>query len=279
MPQLSRRMIAVAIGGTALMGLAAAPAPVAVSVGDGTVNATRLVPYDNAFAVTYEVADGERIETGIWSDQLRMRDVGGRKAWVRVQSLASFTGLVLTSVNTFDPATFAPISTILKNRDGSREYWTYSGTRASGHIIDADGHTTEKTVALSRPGFDFNCCMASLIPAALPLAEGRDFALPGVPAKDGDPDIYPFHVRGRERIKAGSLGMVDAWAVELHPAGNAKVTFWITDKPRRLVRERLEGFPTKTCMPPDIPEHASCQAQAETAGLQFNQTFDMLGSR
>lgn len=241
------------------------------------MSATRLVPYDNAFAVTYEVANGEKIETGIWSDQLRIRDVSGRKAWVRTQSLASFTGLVLTSVNTFDPVTFAPISTVLKNRDGARQYWTYTAKTAEGHIFTPDGNESIKSIKLSKSAFDFNCCMASLIPAALPLAANKDFRLPGVPAADGDPDIYPFHVRSRERINAGYLGTVDAWPVEFHPPSGGMVTFWITDHPRRLVRERLEGFPMKTCPPPDVPEHASCQAQTASAGLQFNQSFDMIG--
>jgi len=248
-----------------------------VVVADGTVDARRLVPYDNAFAVTYEVANGEKIETGIWSDQLRIRDIGGRKAWVRTQSLASFTGLVLTSVNIFDPVTFAPISAVLKNRDGARQYLTYTGATAEGRLYSPDGKETIKSIKFSKPAFDFNCCMASLIPAALPLAASKDFALPGVPASDGRPDIYPFHVRNRERINAGYLGTVDAWPVEFRPPTGGLVTFWITDHPRRLVRERLEGFPMKTCPPPDVPEHASCQAQTPSAGLQFNQSFDMIG--
>lgn len=249
-------------------------------VGDGIVNAAKLKPYDTAFAVTYDVANGEKISTGIWTDQLRLRDVDGRKAWVRIQSMATFNGLVLTSVNTFDPVTFAPIGTILKGRDGAREYWTFANTIAKGRIVGPDAHETVKTVTSTRPAFDFNCCMASLVPAALPLAVGKTFVLPGVPAKDGNPDMYRFHVRGRERIRAGYLGLVDTWVVDFHQPGSGTVTFWITDNPRRAVRERLVGFPNaKTCTAPPTAAAAACQAQTTTAGLHFDQTFEMLGSR
>ncbi len=257
------------------------PNPVDVVVGDGVVDATRLRPYDNAMAVTYDVANGEKISTGIWADQLRLRDVNGRKAWVRTQSMASFNGGVLTSVNTFDPVSFAPISTILKRRDGSSEYWTFSDGRAEVHTVAPDGKTTVKTGRLA-PSYDFNCCMASLIPAALPLAIGKSFSLPAAGALDAVPDRFVFHVKGRERIKAGFLGVVDAWVVEGNPpnSGGGTVTFWITDNPRRLVRERLTNFPAnKTCAAPDVAEHASCPAQGTVAGLRFNQTFEMLGNR
>src|SRR5438128_2404923 len=177
---------------------AAAPPSVSrefkVSLGDGTVNAAKLKPYDNALVANQITADGQLLVPGIWTDQLRLREIKGRKLWVRIQTLGYYDGRVISSVNMFDPVTFAPVGNLLVNPDGSREVWTFTSAGGEGHITDTSGHETVMKVPSKAPSFDFNCCMRSLIPAALPLAAGRTFALPAVPA-EGDPDVVIEKVR------------------------------------------------------------------------------------
>jgi len=230
---------------------------IAVKLDGGTANAAKLKPYDNAFVVTQRVSDGRVIEAGIWTDQLRLRDVKGQKLWVRTQSIGYFDGRVMNSVNTFDSKTFAPVSNIQVNPDGSKEQWSFSPTSAEGHLTDASGHQSVVTVPFRNPSFDLNCCMRSLLPAALPLAKGREFVIPVVPAQ-GDPEVVMEKVVGRERIQAGYRGMLDAWVVETPVPGGGTVRFWIAETPPFLVHMTLIGTPGK-------------------GGIPYDQFFDMVG--
>jgi hypothetical protein len=243
--------------------VASAPAPrahsaVAVSLGDGTMNAARLKPYDNAFVVTQIVENGDRIVPGVWTDQLRLRIVNGRQAWVRTQALGYFDGRVISSANAFDPRTFAPISTLLVHPDGSKESWVFGAKDVEGHIIDVKGEETVKHLP-PKAAYDFNCCMLSLIPAALPLAAGKSFIVPGFMPGD---EATPFRVRSRERVRAGYLGMVDAWRVETPGPGGGVIAFWIADRPPFLVHMTLTGIP----------------GNKNKAGLHYDQSFDMIGA-
>src|SRR5256885_11040399 len=112
----------------------AANATATVAVGDGTVDAAKLKPYDNALVASQTTTDGRTLVPGIWTDQLRLRDVEGRQLWVRTQTLGYFDGRVMSSVNIFDPATFAPVSNVLVNPDGSKEVWTFTATGAEGRV-------------------------------------------------------------------------------------------------------------------------------------------------
>src|SRR5436190_1250019 len=76
--------------------------PPTFSFGDGTMSGARLQPYDNAFAVTWTHEDGSKQDAGIWSDQLRLREVDGHKAFVRTQGFVYSDGTSMWSVNRFD---------------------------------------------------------------------------------------------------------------------------------------------------------------------------------
>ncbi len=253
-------MICAALASAASGSAPASSDPVAVILGDGIVDAARLKPYDNALVASQTTTDGRTLIPGIWTDQLRLRDVNGRKLWVRTQTLGYFDGRVTSSVNMFDPATFAPVSNVLVNPDGSKEVWTFSATGAEGRVTDVTGHETVSKVPVKAPSYDFNCCMRSLMPAALPLAVGKTFALPAVPA-EGDPEVVLERVRGRERIRAGYRGMIDAWVVDSPVPGGGTVSFWIADTPPYLVHMTLKEVP----------------ANKTRAGVHYDQSFDMLG--
>jgi len=235
---------------------------VTARVGDGIVSASRLLPYDNAFVLTIRSADGRTAQPGIWTDQLRLRTVDGRQAFVRTQGFASFDGRVKSSVNVFDPATFAPISNILVNPDGSRERWSFRGLTVEGHLTAAGPNAQDRvqTLNLAHPAFDLNCCMRSLLPAAVRLRAGETFTLPAVEV-GGDPAEVVFRVAARERVRAGSRGMVPAWRVDTDGPGGGTISFWIADTPPFLVRMTLVGIP----------------GSRDSHGVHYDQYYDMIG--
>lgn len=214
------------------------PAATFAAIGAGTTRLRRLVPYDNAFVVTQLFKDGHVAYPGIWTDQLRWRDVGGRKLFVRTQGLAYYDGRFLSSVNAFDAATFAPVSSIQHNPDGSTEKWTFDGSRATGQLAAARGAPVNaKTVDFGTPFVDLNCCMRSILPAMLPLRAAYSIT---VPAFEGTDELsqVAFKVIGRETVRAGARGKVDAWVVET-PVPGGYIRFWINESPPYLVRMTL----------------------------------------
>ena len=208
-----------------------------VRVGDGTVLGSRLQPYDNAFVVTKTYKDGRIDHPGIWTDQLRLREVAGRRMYVRTQGLAYEDGRMLSSINVFDPATLMPLSDRQHNADGSIETWAIEGMRVEGRIRSAPNSREEiRRSVLREPAFDFNCCMRSLLIAALPLRLGYSAELPAIVMGDGDPGSVPVQVVGRERIRAGARGPVDTWIVETPVPGGGELRFWISEKPPFVIR-------------------------------------------
>jgi hypothetical protein len=206
-------------------------------VESGVVDARKISPYDNAFVLT-TYKDGKTRSPGIWTDQLRIRDVGGRSAMVRTQAIGYFDGRHLTSVNAFDPVTFAPIQDVQQNPDGSSEKWTFDGKQVTASLTATpDGTPQTKHVELDSPRFDLNCCMRSIVAAMLPLREGYNVTIASFEGGDGSTDVS-FKVVRREKVKAGKLGLIDAWLVETALSGGY-IHFWIVDRPPYLVRMTL----------------------------------------
>jgi hypothetical protein len=217
-----------------------------VKMGDGTVSGTRLTPYDNAWVVTQTFKDGRIKEPGIWTDQLRLRDINGRKAFVRTQSLFYYDGRYISSVNIFDPVTLAPISDQQHNGDGSTEKWTINGNHVEGSLLSATAGAKEEVRQFDMPvsGYDFNCCMRSLMAATLPLREGYSALLPAIVMAKGDDENVLYKVVRREQVQAGARGMVDSWLVQLDPTPGAcdcTIRFWVSDKAPFIIRMTLSA--------------------------------------
>jgi hypothetical protein len=228
-----------------------------ISFGDGTMSGTRLAPYDNAFLLSYHFNDGRTLDAGIWSDQLRLRDVNGRKAFVRTQGFVYPDGASMWSVNRFDPVTLAPISSESHVHDGSWEKRIFTGNhvQVTTMAAGADAKEVVRQVDLPKPAYDFfNCCMASLFAATQPLRTGYRAVAPAAVVSKGDDPIVVYRVLGREKVKAGKLGDVDAYVVEFPNGGCCYIRFWIIDRPPFMVRMTLTPPP----------------------GKEFSQSFDMI---
>jgi hypothetical protein len=231
-----------------------------ISLGDGTMSGSRLAPYDNAFALTLHFKDGHAADGGIWSDQLRLRDVDGKKAFVRTQGFVYPDGKSMWSVNRFDPLTLAPISSESHAHDGSFEIRTFKGAHVEVRKTAAGPDAKEEVqeVDLPKPAYDFfNCCMASLFSATLPLKSGYKAVAPAAMVTKADDPIVVYRVVGREKVKAGYLGEVEAYVVEFPNSGCCYIRFWIIDRAPFMVRMTL----------------------TEVAGKGYAQSFDMIGAR
>ncbi|HUJ02654.1 MAG TPA: hypothetical protein VLW75_03380 [Rhizomicrobium sp.] len=238
---LSAVLAVVAIGIGTAHAADVAPAAKIVRMGDGTVDARKIAPYDNAFVATQIFPGGRLVHPGIWTDQMRLRDVHGRKLLVRTQSLAYYDGRFLSSVNVFDPVSFAPVSDIQHNPDGSTEKWTFDGSHVEGHLTAGTPGAKEEVRKFDFPApfYDFNCCMRSIVQAALPLKPGFSVI---VPAFEGTGTLSQVHFKaiGREKVHAGWRGTVDAQVVET-PLLGGYIRFWIIDKPPYMVRMTLSA--------------------------------------
>ncbi len=257
---VSPTLLAAAILSASAAARAAPAAP--VTVGDGFVDARRLQPYDNAFVATMIKLDGTVRVAGVWSDHLRLTEARGAPALIRMQAMAYETGVVEEHVNTFDRATFAPISDFQRNPDGSAETWSVDGVHVEGKVTPKPGvePKTSRFETKAR-GFDFNCCMRSLIPAAMRLKVGETIRVSAIPMADGDPDEVVYRVLRRERVDAGWRGRVDAWVLETDIPGlpGGVLHFWIADEAPYLVRMTLIGT-------------------IDGSGKRYDQSFDMLGA-
>ncbi len=227
------------------------PSEHVVRVGDGTINGARLLPYDNAFVITRIFKDGHVDQPGIWTDHLRLREVDGRKAFVRSQSLTYEDGTSLVSINVFDPITLAPISDFQRTSTGRVEKWTVNGRHVEGDLASGKpGDVQEvKIFDTEVAAYDLNCCMRSLIPAALPLRNDYSATLPAIPMTSDDPaTAITYKVVGRDRIKVRTQGFVDAWIVETlqHSVqfGDVDIRFWLSEKPPFVLRMTLSDGTT-----------------------------------
>ena len=227
-----------------------------VKVGDGTVSGARLTPYDNAWVVTLSAKDGRTEQPGIWTDQLRLREIDGRKVFVRTQGQVYYRGHVQWSINTFDPITLAPISSEVHQPNGAVEKRKFNGAHVEVRTTGPEPGAKEELheFDLPSPAYDFNCCMASLFAATLPLRVGYTAVLPAVVASKADDKGTPYRVVGHEQVQAGAKGMVDAFVVEYPNPGCCIIRFWVTDVPRRIVRMTLSSSP----------------------GQPYGQSFDMI---
>lgn len=227
------------------------------------VDASRIVPYENAFVVTI-YKDGKSQSPGIWTDQVKITTLDNRRVAVRTQSMGYADGRTLVSVNTFDPSDFEPIADIQVRPDGSRERWSFDKRNATGILTDPSGKEVQRVFPLDRRYFDLNCCMRSLLPAMIRLSKDLAFEVPSIEGADG-PTAVKFKVLGREVVHAGTLGNVTAWLVETNLPGGY-IHFWIYDRPPYLVRMTLSAHdkkdysqsfdmiePGPTRRPPDAP--------------------------
>ena len=227
------------LSGAAAIGAAPAPTPAprqpTLAVGDGAISGRRLTPYTNAWMFSVRRPDGSRVDQGIWSDVLRRRDLGGRSVFERVQGMTYGNGLMSSTINRFDPETLAPVTGEQHTPDGRVVKRSFAGRHVSSRITPAPGAPEQLHEAdLPVPVYDFNGGMYGMLLAAQPLRLGHRGVLPAIAEFTDDYDTVPFRVVRRERVRAGHLGRVGAWVVEVGEP--TAMTFWISERAPYIIR-------------------------------------------
>lgn len=206
-----------------------------IKVGDGTITGAKLKPYSNAWMFSFKAPDGIVHDQGIWSDVMRWKDVDGKHLLERVQGMTYATGQSSVTINRFDPKTLAPVYSELHGPDGKILKRTFSGAHIETDFTSAPGAKVEhRSTDLPFAIYDFNGGMYGMLLAAQPLRVGYKGVLPAAKEFEDKPDLVPFEVVGKERIRAGFKGETDAWVVKV--SGDNPMTFWLSDAPPYILR-------------------------------------------
>lgn len=214
---------------------AASDAPTIVP-GDGTVDGSRITPYDNAWSVVTRKENGTITHIGVATDHVGYVTIDNRKYLLRVEGQVDDDGTREdTQFTLSDPATLAPHAGENHAADGSIEKRSYNGTHltvrnAAPLAASEQVHQLE----LLQPVFDFRGNMAGLILRAQPLHDGYAARIPWADA-GGTLHLTEIRVLRRETIPAGMLGKVSTWAVAVG-SEPSHITYWIADVAPYVIR-------------------------------------------
>jgi hypothetical protein len=233
---IGRAAAAALILGAPAAALAVDP-PHAIHVGDGTANGSRLRPYDNAWLFSATLPDGRTRAQGIWSDHMDAVDQNGRHVLRRVQGMTYLNGVSQSSVNIFDPATCAPITTEGRGRDGKVFRRTFAGSRVTTER-PAQDNAPASTNALDAPEavFDFYGGMYGLLLSCFPLDVGYSGTFTAVDEFTDVATPVTFSVVRRERVRAGARGDVDTLVTVVDTPGQYTETFWLAREAPYIIR-------------------------------------------
>jgi hypothetical protein len=210
--------------------------PPVVQPGNGMIDGTRIVPYDNAWSVISRKKDGTIVHVGVATDHVGYITLDNRKYLQRIEGQVDDDGTREdTQITLSDTVTLAPHAGENHGADESVEKRSYDGAHVTIRTA-AGAAASEQThqIELSQPVLDFRGNMAGLILRAQPLRNGYAARIPWA---DGAGTIHLTEVRvlRREQVDAGMLGKVEAWVVAVG-AAPSHVTYWIADKAPYVIR-------------------------------------------
>jgi hypothetical protein len=237
-----------------LIGDAKPDAALTIKLGDGAISGKRITPNEMAWIATAYPEKGAPIRAGIWTTQVRLLELEGRKVLVRTAGAvvfghASLKILGYNGVTTVvDAETLAPVWSENRNFDGTSEKWIVDGVHVEQHKTGAEPQAKEAVESFDTPiaAYDFEGPLFPFYLKALPLRVGYSGVIPAIGDRDHPLRGVPFKVVRRERVQAGSRGMVDAWVVECPDPTSGTLQFWFSDKfsfPIRMVIPAVPGSP------------------------------------
>lgn len=214
-----------------------------VGVGGPELRVDAVSPYEARWAVTIATPDNRLVERGHWVERLEDGACRPRACWRRTLRVLDAAGAETSrTINVFEAATLAPISTEQQSADGSALRLAFQGRRIDGrqetsaffHIPARQRHIGGR---LQRPAFELNNGPTGFYLALMPHAAGVVLALPAVDIDGEDPrrviDAH-YRVRGPQRIVAGG----DAYDTILIDALNTYGywQYWVIAEPPYVVR-------------------------------------------
>lgn len=201
-----------------------------------TFNGTILKPYQNAWHYTVTLPDGSTRPQGIWTDELIRTNRDSRDVFVRVQGTVLVNGRTTSVVNVFDPGTLRPISDQQTLKDGGLQKRTFLEASISSTRPGANGAPAASMKSLPSPIYDYYGGMYALLLATAPLRPGLTATFTSIDEFSDDPIPVEFHVVGREPVRAGAKGFVNAWKVAAKRPGQYDLTAWVVQQPPYVIR-------------------------------------------
>ena len=207
-----------------------------VRVGDPSVDGSFIRPYKNLWRLTYTKPSGESIDAATWSDEVVRLRLNGR-ALLRRTQVAKYNrnGIVMTTVNVFDPKTMAPVSRDFRDSRGPLKQIEFDGRAIKYRGTSSPGGEVKAGAArLDLPVFDFYGGLWGLLLATFPLKEGFTASLPSLDESTETLRWATFKVARAETVEAGPGKRVKAWVVETED--NGPMTFWLTKESPYVIK-------------------------------------------
>jgi hypothetical protein len=207
-----------------------------VRVGDPLIDGSFIKPYKNLWRLTYTKPSGESIDAATWSDEVERLRLNGRTLLRRTQ-VAKYNrnGIVMTTVNVFDPKTMAPVSRDFRDSRGPLKQIEFDGRAIKYRGNSAPGGEVQEGAArLDVPVFDFYGGLWGLLLAAFPLKEGFTASLPSLDESTETLRWATFRVARAEAVEAGPGRRVKAWVVQTED--NGPMTFWLTKEAPYVIK-------------------------------------------
>ncbi len=235
-----RRLSGTSITNVALIAFAISagyPAPATAADQPTQFDGRILKPYANSWKYDVILPDGTRRAQGIWTDQVLPCARNGKDVLCRVQGTVLINGLASTVVNAFDPATMLPITDQQTLKGGGLQKRSFVGGSIQSTRTWSVGRAPVSSVTpVSGALYDYYGGMYALLFATAPLKEGYSSSFMSIDEFTDDPVRVDFKVVGRERVSAGSSGVVNAWKVTAVRPGQYSLTGWVIQHPPYVIR-------------------------------------------
>jgi dipeptidyl aminopeptidase/acylaminoacyl peptidase len=212
--------------------------PTTMLLGDAAIVTTRLGA-DTATRRLVLVQGGQEREVGTLRTELTLADIGGRPAFVRIQTLASPMLGTGSDTVVLERATLRPIRHRSTNSRRAMSL-DYRNDSIVGSVTPAGG--TAQAIALRADTALFDSNAMDLILRSLPLADGYAVRHPVYLHESGGKVWVTSRVTGSERVAGKDGAMVDAWIVE-GKIGPQTVRVWIAKDSREVLQSVLDAAP------------------------------------
>ncbi len=226
-------------------------AALTIKLGDGAISGKRIEPSQMAWSGTFYPDNGPSYTAGIWTTEIRLMELDGRKVLVRTAGAVVFshaTAKILgyNGVTTVvDAETLAPIWSENRNFDGTSEKWIVDGVHVEQHETGAGPGAKDVVQKFDTPvpAYNFEGPLFPFYLKALPLKVGYSGVIPAIGDVGHPLRGVKFRVVRREKIQSGARGVLDTWVVECPDPTTGLLTFWFSDKYSFPIRMELPAMP------------------------------------
>lgn len=190
-----------------------------------------------SYAVYFEDSTGRRLSSAdIWDRTLQRTAQSGQSQYAFVWDWYRRDSLLAHVTATGQWSSLAPLThNAVYAKRGSRTFIFRDNVVT---IPDSARHTAKDSLfrmTMQPPAFEFPMDLEIL--PLLPFRKvGQTFAVPFYEPGSPSSAYYKLSVTGRERLPVAGDATVDCWLLRIDYAPGSYATFWISDRPREVVK-------------------------------------------